>query len=313
MKITYQKIKLELAVTWKISRNSSDIKENYIIKIQNGDIEAYGECAPNIRYGETHEIIKNKLEEILKIDTIIDLQRYLAQSNIPHSLECALQNAHYKYKKQNKIFQDKKGPYSTSFSIPIMELRKIPSYLEKNKGFDSYKIKITNLADIKIINEVRKYTDKKIRIDANEGFLSKEDYLEFDNLIKNLNIEFVEQPFPANKTDWYQEIKNKVNIPIMGDESIEKEANFAELAAQFHSINIKLQKCGGIPQAKKLIKDAKKHGLKVMLGCMIETSLGIRDALYLAESVDYLDLDGSLLLKEDPFNYIELKNGNLYF
>lgn len=319
MKISYEKIKLELAVTWKISRNSSNFKENFIVTLEDGNQIAHGECAPNIRYGETHEQIEQNLIEISSLSSLDDLKNYMNKNVLAHSLECAINNAIYKlsYNSDEEILKsfklEKRGPFKTSFSIPIMDLNEIKDYIEKNNSYDVYKIKITNLADLKIIHEVRKHTDKAIRIDANEGFSDTEEYLNFDHEIKDLNVEFVEQPFPAHNVSFYQDVKERVYTPLMGDESLEKQADFNLLASQFHSINIKLQKCGGIVQAHELINEAKKHNLKIMIGCMIETSLGIKDALYLGSLVNYLDLDGSLLLKRDPYNLIQLKDGHLYF
>lgn len=317
MKISFEAIELELAKTWKISRNSSDFKTNFICQIEIDNKVFKGECAPNIRYGESLEVIRDWITKLEKIQSIENLEAFLKTHSISHSLENAVQNALLRYRANDAgeglssflNFPHAKKSYKTSFSFPIMEIDELAAYYEKNNQYEVYKVKITDLKDLPFLKAIRKLTSAPIRIDANEGFSSKEDYLAFDKEISNLNIEFVEQPFPAKEYAWYQEIKELVNIPLMADESIEKEVDYNVIKDCFHMVNIKLQKCGGIKEALRLIKGAREKDLKVMLGCMIETSLGIADALELAEIVDFLDLDGSLLLKRDPYSYIKLNNG----
>jgi len=312
--ITFKKYQLDLKVNWKISRNESLFKENYICEITDGARVGLGECAPNVRYGESTELIESQIELIQKCSSVVELKNLFGTYSFAHSLECATRDALLNFEVDDLYSYLKISPYqsmSTSFSIPILKKEEIADYVKRNHEYDVYKIKITNLKDVDLVKELSLQTNKPIRIDANEGFLSLKEYLEFENEIKDLNIELIEQPMPSSMLDEYIELKKETRFNIMADESIEKDVDFKELVLGFHSVNIKLQKCGGMENAAELAKEAKKHNLKVMFGCMIETSLGISHALNLSSIADYLDLDGSLLLKNDPFNLISLDGGKI--
>ena len=165
---------------------------------------------------------------------------------------------------------------------------------------------------MEFLEEIKKHTNKKLRIDANEGFDSLSEFLRFEEAIKDFNIEFIEQPFPVHFKQEYKELKKQSIFEIIADESVEDDFHPEELCEMFHGVNIKLMKAGGLLRAKELLEKAKSYGLKTMIGCMIESSLGISEALYLAHLADYLDLDGHLLISNDPYpDMIEFKNGFL--
>jgi L-alanine-DL-glutamate epimerase-like enolase superfamily enzyme len=199
----------------------------------------------------------------------------------------------------------------TSFSIPIMEISEIESYLKDLTRFHSLKLKVNADLALDLTLEVAKHTKQKIRIDGNEAWTDLDTFMKYYEKIKHLPIEFFEQPFPAVKKDEYKELKKMIGHDVMADESIEDAADFSELKTMFHSINIKLMKTGGYLKAIELLKEAQKYQMKSMMGCMIETSLGISSAMYLASFCEYFDLDGSLLLKNDPYDFISEKNGYL--
>lgn len=315
MKISFEKKKLELKVNWKISRNESLYKENYICSIE-GSYLGFGECAPNIRYGETHNKIQNEISELIKCKSEIEISNYLNENKISHSLECAVRDALFFSKIRKKdVFQtlslSKPKNVITSYSLPILEKDLIKDYIEKNNQYHVYKIKIKDENDLDLIQELSKCTNRPIRVDANEGFSDLSNYLKFEKELKGINIELIEQPFKSSMIEAYVELKQKTNHLIIADESIEKNVNFEDIEKCFHGVNIKLQKCGGIEQGLLLAKEALNRNLKVMIGCMIETSLGISHGLILSGLADYLDLDGSLLLKNDPYEFILENNGLL--
>ena len=305
MNLTLKKIKLNLKVNWKISRNESLFKENYILS--NGAY--FSEIAPNIRYGETAERIE---KEFLELQTLNTLEIKAHWSN---SFKNAVSNLILKINSKNKVSSYLQIPssnkiYKTSYSIPMMDTLKVKDYLENNKQYESFKLKIKNNEDLSLLEEVVKYTNRKIRIDANEGFESLESYLSFQEKIKDYNIEFIEQPFKANEKELYKKLKPLSLFEIIADESVEEDFNPEEFCEMFHGVNIKLMKAGGIENGLHLLQKAKKHNLKMMIGCMIETSLGISEALYLADFADYLDLDGALLISNDPFKELVNYNGS---
>ncbi len=299
-----EKLKLDLNVEWKISRNSTNFKENYILSHK----EHQSEVAPNIRYGETPEHIEKSFSDFLNNPKVLENDEF------PRSLKNAILNL--ELKSTGDIYQilslKRIESIKTSFSIPIMESKNLKDYLKERMDFKVYKCKIANTNELSLLKTLASLVDVPIRVDANEGFQSLEDYLHFQSEIKGLNIEFIEQPFPAARKDLYLQLKGKSLFPIFADESVEDDFNGDEFQKMFDGINIKLMKAGGIERSKQLLEKARKYHLKTMLGCMIETSLGIREAMYLAELVDYFDLDGHLFLKDDPYkNLLEIKNGIL--
>lgn len=294
MILNLRKIRLKLKVNWKISRSETLYKENFILS--DGRYES--EVAPNLRYNESPELIE---ENFLELQNQASL---MIQTHWCHSFQNAVNNLNLK-RNHTDIYKflnlEPVSEVITSFSIPIMDKGDIESYINTNSSYLIYKLKISNKDDIDILKEVSRCTNKKIRIDANEGFGSIDEYLEFENLIQKYNIEFVEQPFRAAMKDEYRRLKPISKFEIIADESIERDFDAVEFSELFHGVNIKLMKAGGIENAKYLLEKAKNNHLKTMLGCMIETSLGISDALYLASLADYVDLDGSLLLENDPY------------
>lgn len=308
MKWKLKSIELELKVNWKISRNESLIKENFILS--RGEYES--EIAPNIRYSETKSKILENFEELKSQKEMRINPRWC------NSFKNAVSNILLKQNCGGDILNvlGLKGlrEVETSFSIPIMDPRDVKGYLRSNHQFNIYKLKVSNLESKELLLEVLKCTDKKIRIDANEGFSEISRFLQFENELKGKNIELIEQPFKKSMQEEYKELKARSLFPIFADESVEDDFEPKLFKDQFHGINIKLMKAGGIKKSYELIKKAKAANLKVMLGCMIESSLGIEEAFYLAELADFIDLDGALLTRNDPYtDKFEVTNGKLSY
>lgn len=319
MKLNIEHFKLYLKVNWKLSRNEALHKDNFVITLSNNGLEGRGEVAPNIRYGETPESILNDFNGLPSFSSPEEMIKYCLDSNLAHSLKCGLNCAATELiaKKSSKSIEEVLGisvsesPLLTSISVPIMESSLLDGYLSGLKRFSFVKVKVGEENAVGLVRAISKITSRPLRIDANEGFTSAENFLSFAKDVENCNIQFVEQPFPAADVESYKKIRGQCSFEIMADESIEDHADFSQLAQLFDSVNIKLMKTGGYHKALELIAQAKKHGMKVMLGCMIESSLGIACAMRLASLGDYFDLDGSLLIKDDPFGLIEEKEGRL--
>ena len=299
--------KLFLKYEWKISRNSSFFKENYYLKLidQNGSF--LSEIAPNIRYGETPERIEQDLDRIKN-----------GLTPLCHSFENAYENIRLKsmLTESKKTFNQELGTdlsskFQTSISIPIMPVEKLEEYIETVKNFNIFKIKINGTSSNKFLTKIfHLLPNKKFRIDANESFTNLEDYKQFEKLCANHDIEFIEQPFPAQNRELYLKLKPISSFILIADESVEQNLN-SDICEQFHGINIKLMKAGGLQRALDLVYQAKKQNLKLMLGCMIESSLGISEALLIAHHFDFLDLDGAILLKDDPYKDLILVDNDL--
>jgi L-alanine-DL-glutamate epimerase-like enolase superfamily enzyme len=309
-------IDLPLNVVWKISRNASTEKKNFIVSLKEGDYESFSEVAPNVRYGETPEIIHQEFLEFQKL-AVTDFEKALNFKGWKHSLRFALESAYLGLCAQKSHqtlaqFLGATGALSmpTSMSVPIMEPGDVENYLKPYARFKSLKIKVNQECAWELVKEVHRVAPSKaLRIDGNEGWSDLSEYLKFEEKIKRMNIEFIEQPFPASRSDMYLELHPKTPYIIMADESIEDTDNLDELKTMFRAVNIKLMKTGSLIKGRDFLIRARSLGLKTMVGCMVETGLGISYALHLAPWMDWADLDGFLLLKENPFPLVKEQEG----
>jgi glutamate racemase len=326
---TIREIELPLKLVWNISRNSSDIKYNFIIEVKNGAIAGVGEVAFNVRYGESKELVKEKFEEFVQAASTQDfngvenLVSFLDKMDLPQSLRFGIESSfvHYVAVLSGKSVAQLMGTNTvssvkTSFSIPIMEVGAVAGFIKDYnlKRFSSIKLKINDQNAIELCREVLKNIDVPLRIDANEAFKDTSSVLKFLESFPDLKrVEFLEQPLPATFHEEAVELKKHSPVMLFADESVTKEEINNYYPERFHGVNIKLMKAGGYLKAVKQLRQAKLLGLKTMLGCMIETSLGISSALNIAGGVDYYDLDGFLFLKDEPFKLISEENGKIFY
>lgn len=318
---------LKLRYNWKISRNESVTKHNLFLTVSDGIRSGSGEVAPNIRYGETPQLVKDQFDFFLKsgataIKSLDDLQNLLNFTRICNSLRFGIESAyiHYLSKIQNLpvyafLGLDEPRDTSTAYTLPIMQIGEIQAFYKHHQleRFKYLKLKINSENGFDLLKEVRKLSGQSIMIDANESWEDVEELIKFLEKIKKDNIVFVEQPLPFNFEEEYKYLKLKSSFDIFADESITDKADFPKLKEQFHGINMKLMKSGGYLNGIRLLRDAKRHGLKTMIGCMVETSLGISSAINLCSLTDYIDLDGFFVIDNEPFNLITEKKGQLFY
>ena len=300
-----KKIELKLKTEWAISRNSTQVKENYILSLG----EYASEIAPNIRYDEDGKLIEQHFKQIQKAKTMNPIWC--------NSFQSAVNNVLLKQAFKGDLYRALDLPrverISTSFSIPIMPVADVADYLAQNSEYHSYKLKISDESSLELLQTVASLTDKPLRVDANEGFKELENFLAFQDKIKDFPIEFIEQPFPVGMMEAYRQLKPQAVFPIMADESVLLDFHGERFQGMFHGINVKIMKARGLENAKKLLLKGKKFGLKTMVGCMIESSLGISEAMSLASLCDYIDLDGALLTANDPHaDLVGVEAGYLY-
>ncbi|MEO0310525.1 MAG: hypothetical protein RIQ89_182 [Bacteroidota bacterium] len=322
LKWSIQVIDLPLKYTWKISRNATSLKCNVIVNIFANSVYYYGEAAPNIRYQETpsdllqcFDAIHHKLETI---DNVTELLILLEEKKVPSALSFAIESAFMHYQFQNsraaliKHFRlDLVTEAPICYSIPIMEPADLPAFFSQHQlqRFKYIKLKIADHNAIELVKCLANITPQPLMIDANEAFASANDVLRFVDKISKFNIEFLEQPLPASFTDEYKKLKGKLPFYLMADESITRNPDFSFLCSAFDGINMKLMKAGSYTEAFDILSKAKKLNMKTMVGCMVETSLAISNALLFAPLADYLDLDSFLVLQNDPFKLISEQNG----
>jgi len=171
-----------------------------------------------------------------------------------------------------------------------------------------YKIKLGTKEDIKIITELRKHTDAIFRIDANCGW-TVEETITNAIALKELGVEFLEQPIKADEWDDHREVFLKSVLPIIADESCQIEADVAKCHNHFHGVNVKLVKCGGLTPARRMLVKAKELSMKTMVGCMTESSVGISAIAHLLPLLNYVDMDSTLLLVNDIANGVTFNDG----
>jgi L-alanine-DL-glutamate epimerase-like enolase superfamily enzyme len=161
------------------------------------------------------------------------------------------------------------------------------------------------------IEAVRSVTKKPLRVDANEGWKDKEEALRKINWLEKQGVEFIEQPMPASMSEEIRWLRGRVHIPIIGDEACLRPADVPKCAGIYDGVNVKLDKSGGILEAFRMIQIAKSLGMKTMIGCMISSSISVTAAAHLSPLVDYADLDGNLLIANDPYRGVLVEQGKL--
>lgn len=323
LNFSIEPVKLELKYTWKISRNSSDYKINFIVTVKDNDVVGRGEVAPNIRYNETPEIIQNEFERVQNLNpgNLISIQLftdYLNNLHLPNALRFGLEQAYVHYHcKKNKISLcdflniNAPTPIATCYTLPIMDAGLIKKFYNENnlQRFSFLKIKVNAETGFEDVKTLCALTDKPIMIDGNEAWKDADEALRFVNEIKKLNIEFVEQPMPSSMNDEYIYLKNHSPLPLMADESVLANPDFDLLEKQFHAVNMKLMKAGGYLNGVRILNEARKRNMKTMIGCMVETTLGISGAMQLSAGINYLDVDGYMIIKDEPFEFVKESNG----
>jgi L-Ala-D/L-Glu epimerase len=315
---------LDLKYTWKISRGATDFKLNFFISVGDGKFFGMGEVAPNIRYNETPERVLKEFQivstQLPHCNDLTELTILLNSSYICNSLRFGIESAYIHYcchKNKTSIFRylgvEDPGSIATSFSLPIMAPGKVQSFIAENnlRRFKYLKVKVDRESALDLINEVAKYGKRPLIVDANEAWGDVEEFLRFEKLIFNQDIIFIEQPLPSKLNDEYVYLKSKSGFEIFADESVLAEPDFDQLQQQFHGINMKLMKAGGYIEGIRILDETSKRGMKKMIGCMVETTLGISSGYFLSAGVNFIDLDSFLLIKNEPFKLIQETEGEL--
>ncbi|HLH54804.1 MAG TPA: dipeptide epimerase [Verrucomicrobiae bacterium] len=331
MKLAWRQVDLQLAHVWTIARTTgTSVAKVVVVELTGADgTVGLGEAAPTARYKESVKTVEAFLKSVdprgLSFTDIEGSMDYLdTVSRHDKAAKCALNLALLDgaAKKAKKPVYDMLGlgfreqQHRTSFTIGIDSPEVIRKKVEQALPYPILKMKLGGLDDKANLQALRDVApEKDVRVDANEGWKSKEQALQMiEWLAQDKYIQYVEQPLPANAPakDWMW-LKQRSPLPVFGDESYHM-AEDIEVAAQcFHGVNVKLIKTGGITAGLAALMAARKAGLKTMIGCMIETSILISGAAHLAELCDYLDLDGNVLITNDPYAGVTSENGVLSF
>jgi L-alanine-DL-glutamate epimerase-like enolase superfamily enzyme len=325
MQWSIEPIRLELKYTWKISRNASDYKINFIVSVRDGEHEGRGEVAPNIRYNETADSIAAAFQTFMSHNNDAprdarELAAHIKALNLPNALRFGIESAyvHLQCKLQGISLAQFLGiPQSeavhTCYTLPIMDVSKIEAFYQANhlERFRYIKLKVNAETAYEEITTLLSFCRQPVMIDANEAWKDPDALLKLFEKLRGSNIEFFEQPLPAGLNHEYIYLKKHAQFPLMADESICDEADFTLLQQQFHGVNMKLMKAAGYLNGLRILQEGKKCGMKTMVGCMVETTLGMSGAFAMCALSDYADLDGYMIIKDEPFRMLEEKRGEV--
>jgi L-alanine-DL-glutamate epimerase-like enolase superfamily enzyme len=323
MHIDAKPIDLKLTVPFRISRGVQHISPNVIVQVNHDEYTGYGEASPAEYYGESQETvlacvamfagnlgddpfaiedILNRLDHIIRLNpsakAAVDMALY---DLVGRMLGVPL----YKLLGLSPIHTPR-----TSFTVGIDAPENMAKKALAAHDYPILKVKVGTKHDLDNLKAIREVSSAIIRVDANAGWTAKE-AIRTINALASYNIEFVEQPVPSHDLAGLKLIRENVPVPIIADESCVTVEDIPRVSECVDGINIKLMKCGGVRHALKMIHVARAHNLLIMLGCMIESSLAITAAAHLTPLVDYADLDGHLLIDNDPYIGVAVEKGKL--
>jgi L-alanine-DL-glutamate epimerase-like enolase superfamily enzyme len=317
--------RLELRHAWTTTMSTSAYRETLHAQFTRDGITGYGEGAGIVRYKQSALAGQKALEGVKPLIVAADpwrsakllaeLDRRLpGQRAALAAVELALMDWIGK-KLGIPIYRyfglDPADAAITSMSIgidtPEMTRRKV----REAEAFPFYKVKVGLASDEATLEAVRSVTKKPLRVDANEGWTSKEEAVRKINWLESQGVQFIEQPLPAHMLEEARWVRSRVHIPIFADEACHSAEDIPKLREAFDGVVIKLDKSGGLLEAHRMITVAKALGMKTMIGCMVSSSCTITAAAHLTPLVDYADLDGHLLISNDPFEGVKVVNGRL--
>jgi L-alanine-DL-glutamate epimerase-like enolase superfamily enzyme len=327
MQLNLHAFDLPLAHTFTISRESITSQPTLIVELKCGGLSGYGEATANKYYGFSVEAIaralggvRARIEDFGSPDDPERLYDELAPhlADNPFALCAVDQAAHDLWGKFEGLPTWKlwglsidKIPLS-DYTIGIDAIDVMVAKMNEFPGWPIYKIKLGTGRDLEIVRELRRHTSATFRVDANCGWTAEQTIANAPEL-KELGVEFIEQPLPADRWDDLRRVRERSVLPIIADESCIVEGDVARCHGVFHGVNIKLVKCGGLTPARRMIAEARRLGLSVMVGCMTESTVGISAIAQLLPLLDYVDMDGAVLLAKDIAAGVRLDRGRCIY
>lgn len=321
MRVTLSSYQLQLKHTFTISRESHDVQPSLIVELEENGFVGFGEATSNPYYKVTvYSMMKaiEKVQNVIEENANSSPEVFWDKISVPLKDNmfalCALDMAYndwYARKQGKKLYQlwgydIDKNPM-TNYTIGIDTIDKMISKM-KEMPWPIYKIKLGTDEDIEIVKALRKETNAIFRIDANCGW-TVDQTIKNSKILKTLGVEFIEQPLRADNWHGHEEVYLKSELPIIADETCQVEADISKCHNYFHGVNVKLVKCGGLTPCRRMLNNARSLGMKTMVGCMTESSVGISAIAQLLPLLDYVDMDGALLLKNDIANGVNIEDG----
>ena len=318
MKLAVRDQDLHLRHTFRISRAATDVAHNLLVTLEHDALTGLGEAHPSAFFGEDRKRVRQALESLgghlegdpADLDAVLDaLPPEVASSRGARAaLDIALHDL-WGQLEGEPLWRlwglDRADAPVTSFTIAIASVEQMQARVREAERYPLLKIKLGTDHDIEILDGIRAVTDKPLRVDANAAWTVEEAIAKIQ-AIEHYGIELVEQPIPPGDVDGLRRIRDAISAPLLVDESVTDAASIPPLAGAVDGINIKVMKSGGLREARRMIELARALGLQVMVGCYIESSVSITAAAHLTPLADYADLDGCLLIDDDPFEGVTL-------
>ena len=318
-------VRLNLQHTWTTTMSSSQYRDTLHTAYTRDGITGHGEGAPIVRYHEDAEGARKAVEsvrDLLLSANPMQFAKLMSQifARVPGewagkaAIDIALMDwvgqklgiPLYSY-----FGLDPRDAPLTTFSIGIDTPEITRQKTKEAEEYPILKVKVGLATDEPTIEAVRSVTRKPLRVDANEGWKDKEEAVRKINWLEKQGVEFIEQPLPAEMIEETRWVRSRVHMPIIADEACQRAADIPKLKEAFDGVNVKLDKSGGMLEAYRMIQIAKSLGMRTMLGCMISSSVSVTAAAHLSPLVDYADLDGNLLIANDPFRGVRVEKGKL--
>lgn len=314
-------MELRLRRRWAIARGAADAKRNFVIRVTHEGIVGEGEAAFHRLYGEEPGSVLGELEAMGN-RIVLGQEGPELDEDFKGAAGAALDMAllDWRAKKEERKLGEYLGiavpgeSFVTSYSIGIDDIGGTATRVREADGFRVLKVKLGSRSgdDRERFEAVRAVTDVPVRVDANGGWGSVDEAAAMIEWLAARGVELVEQPFAPGRLEETAVLRERSALPLVADEDVRVAADVAGLAGIYDGINIKLMKAGGIREALRTAREAKRLGMRIMFGCMIESSLGIGAALHLASLGDWIDLDGHLLIGNDPYDGIRCEGGRLH-
>ena len=318
-------VRLNLQHTWTTTMSSSQYRDTLHTTFTRDGITGRGEGAPIVRYHEDAASAQKAVESVRELLVGTDPMQFakiMAEvfKRVPGewagkaAIDIALMDwvgqklgiPLYTY-----FGLDPKDAPLTTFSIGIDTPEITKQKTLEAADYPVLKVKVGLATDEPTIEAVRSVTKKPLRVDANEGWKDKEEAVRKINWLEKMGVEFIEQPLPAEMLEEQRWIRSRVHIPIFADEACQRASDIPKLKEYFDGVNVKLDKSGGMLEGYRMLQIAKALGMKTMLGCMISSSVTVTAAAHLSPLVDFSDLDGNLLISNDPFHGVRVEKGKL--
>lgn len=315
---------IELKHVFTIATSSRTTTPVVLTEVEYDGVIGYGEASMPPYLGESHASVTDflsrvdltKYENPFELDTILrDLDGITTGNTAAKAaVDIALHDLVGRLMKQPWYniwgFNPAKTPY-TSFTIGIDTADVVRQKTKEAAEFKVLKVKLGRDTDKMMIETIRSVTNTPITADVNQGWKDRAVALEMLHWLKERNVVMVEQPLPKEQVDDLAWLTERSPLPIIGDEGVQRLSDIPKAKGVYHGINIKLMKCTGMREAHKMIQLARSLGMKVMLGCMTETSCAISAASHLSPMVDWADLDGALLISNDVYDGTQVIDGKV--